>query len=94
MNMASLICSLKGMFNWIVENLFTILDVILSTLLALLPRSPFDFSHKLVWGDFGKLIGYFIPVADMLTSFSLILVTISVYYGIRHLLRLVRAVRS
>jgi hypothetical protein len=94
MNMASLICSMKSFFNWMIENLFTILDLILSSLLAILPTSPFDFSKKLEWGEFGQLVGYFFPIADMLTSFSLILVTITLYYGIRHLLRIVRAVKG
>jgi hypothetical protein len=94
MSMASLICAMKGLFNWIVENLFTVLDLILSTLLAILPSSPFDFSKRLEWGEFGQLVGYFFPIADMMTSFSLILVTIALYYGIRHLLRIVRAVKG
>jgi hypothetical protein len=94
MSMASLICAMKDFFNWMIENLFTVLDLILSTLLAILPTSPFDFSKKLEWGEFGQLVGYFFPIADMLTSFSLILVTITLYYGIRHLLRIVRAVKG
>lgn len=86
-----LMCILKRFFNWLVDTLFDILDFLIGWLIKLLPESPFQF-NQIEWGPFGQLIGTFIPVASILTHFTLILLAISLYYGIRHLIRLVKMV--
>lgn len=90
--MADFLCALKAFANWLIDGLGWILNFLLGWLLALLPNTPFQFD-KVEWGPFGQLVGYFIPVADMLTHLTLILMAVGVYYVLRHLLRLVRMVQ-
>lgn len=90
--MADFLCALKAFANWIIDGLGWILNFLIGWLIAILPATPFAF-EKIEWGPFGQLIGYFIPVADMFTHFTLILVSIGLYYVLRHLLRLVRMVK-
>jgi len=69
----------------------TITDT-LGWLIALLPSIPWEFK-PLQWGEFGNLIGYFIPIPEMLTHFSMILILVILWYGIQHILRIVRMVK-
>ena len=90
--MADILCALKSFANWLLDGIGYILNFLLGWLINLLPSTPFQF-EKVEWGPFGQLIGYFIPVADMFTHFSLILIAVGVYYVMRHLLRLVKMVK-
>ena len=88
----ALFCALVKFCNMLID---MILDTIISSiawLIALLPSVPWQF-QPLQWGDFGKLIGYFIPIADMLTHFTLMLVLVAVWFSVQHILRIVRAVK-
>ena len=85
-------CLLKSFFYWIIENLLTILDYILNMVLLILPNSPFNF-EPLQWGTIGKSVGYFIPVATILNHFITILTAIAIYYSVRYLLRLIKAIQ-
>ena len=84
------------MYNYIlvpvVNFLIDILYIIASTLLKILPSTPFKF-EPLEWGEFGKAVTYFIPVHVMITHFVLLLSAILIYYGIRWLLRLIRQIQ-
>lgn len=86
------LCALKNFANWIIDSIGWLLEFLIGWLIAMLPATPFDFT-SVEWGPFGQLIGYFIPVADMFTHFTLILSAIAVYYVVRHLLRLVKMVK-
>lgn len=61
-------------------------------LITLLPDTPFTFEY-IEWGDFGNFIGYFIPVGDMITHMGYILTAITLWYGVQHAMRLVKAIR-
>lgn len=87
----SIWCLLQQFFYWIVNNVLTILDYILQFVLVILPDTPFEFK-QLEWGILGHSIGYFIPVATIISHFIGILTCISIYYGVRYLLRLIRQV--
>lgn len=87
-----LFCILRNFFYWIIENLLWLLDVIIIFVLGILPNSPFNF-QQLEWGIFGNIVGYFIPVATILSHFVTILSVITIYYGVRYLLRFVKLVQ-
>src|SRR5690625_3226683 len=85
-------CILKSFFYFIIEKLLTILDIIAQFVLLILPDSPFDFK-PVDLGDFGNIVGFFIPVSTLISHFLGILTAISFYYGVRYLLRLIRQVQ-
>lgn len=87
-----ILCALKEFLVWLIDGLGWIMNFLLGWLLMLLPNTPFVF-EPIEWGAFGQLIGYFIPVADMFTHLTLILVAVGLYYLIRHLLRVIRMVQ-
>lgn len=61
-------------------------------MLSFLPESPIQF-EPIKWGAFGNSIGYFIPVQKMLEHFAAILGALTIWYGIQHILRILRMVR-
>lgn len=85
-------CALVKFFNMLIDYVLETITDTLGWLIALLPSVPWEFK-PLQWGDFGNLIGYFIPIADMLTHFSLMLILVIVWYGLQHILRIVRMVK-
>lgn len=85
-------CLLKSFFYWIIENIVTIFDIIAQFVLLILPDSPFTF-EPVEWGMFGDILGFFIPVSTIIQHFLGILMAISIYYGVRYLLRLIRQVQ-
>lgn len=88
----AVVCAIIKIINMLIDHgLETITDV-LGWLIALLPSIPWEFK-PLKWGAFGDLIGYFIPIADMLTHFTLMLILVTVWYGLQHILRIVRMVK-
>lgn len=84
-------CILKSFFYWIIETLLEFLDIIMYFVLQILPDSPFQF-EPIQWGNVGNSIGYFIPVSSILSHFITILSAITIYYGVRYLLRLIKQV--
>jgi len=87
-----IICALKEIINFLVWLLFDWWILGIAWVLDQLPDA--DFSAKPIeWGNFGNAIGYFIPVSDMINHFSLLIVALTVYFGVQHVLRLLKAVR-
>lgn len=85
-------CGMIKVINAIIDwGLETITDT-LAWVIALLPSLP-TLVQPVEWGAFGHAIGYFIPVSDMLTHFSLMLSLILTWYGIQHILRITRAIK-
>ena len=84
-------CLLKNMYYFVINNLLTLLDLIAQFALFLLPNTPFKF-EQVEWGIFGNVVGYYIPVAKILQHFIVILTAISIYYGIRYLLKMIKQV--
>ena len=88
----ALLCALIKFCNMLIDHL---LDTVISTLgwvIALLPSVPWQFK-PLQWGAFGDVVGYFIPIADMLTHFTLMLLLVVVWFSVQHILRIVRAIK-
>lgn len=88
----AIFCALIKVINALTDH---VLDTITSTLgwvIALLPSVPWSF-EPLQWGSFGQAVGYFIPIPTMLTHFTLMLALVIVWFGIQHILRIVRMVK-
>lgn len=78
-------------------NLFTkyILDSMLSTLvwaLSFLPTIPI-LAKPVDWGVFGDSVGYFLPIADMIVHFGLMLALVVMWYSVQHVMRLIRMIK-
>lgn len=85
-------CACIKVINALIDyGLETITDT-LGWVIALLPSVPWTF-EPLQWGAFGDIIGYFIPVATMLTHFSLMLLVVVAWFSIQHILRIIRMVK-
>lgn len=74
--------------NWLID----LLVMITETVFGLLPDSPFVF-EKMSWGVAGQIIGYFIPVPTIIMHFTGLLSAILIYYAVRQILRLVKAIQ-
>lgn len=80
------------MLTRIVNALIDLLVLMLNSLIALLPETPFSFS-QLNWGPFADAIGLVFPVAAMATHFTLLLTAFGSYYVVRWALRLIRQIQ-
>ena len=87
-----LICLLIQFTNLLLDILFDWWIDLLIFMLEFLPSSPIQI-EPIEWGEFGNFIGYFIPVQTMLTHFATILIAVTIWYGLQHVLRLVKMVR-
>lgn len=87
-----LLCILIKIINMLFAVIFSWWVDLLIFLLAFLPPSPIKF-EPIKWGEFGNIVGYFIPVEKMATHFATILMALAVWYAIQHVLRIVRMVR-
>lgn len=88
----NLICILIKFVNFFTESVHNWFISVLIFFIEFLPPSPFRF-EPIQWGEVGNLIGYFIPVAGMLTSLVYITTAVTVWYSIQHILRLLKSVR-
>lgn len=87
-----LICILIKFLNMVFAVLFSWWIDLLIFFLAFLPTSPIKF-EPIKWGEFGNIVGYFIPVAKMAEHFAAILLAVTMWYALQHVLRIVRMVR-
>lgn len=88
----SIWCAIVKIINAITETaLQTIIEVIAS-IISILPSIPIMF-QPVEWGPFGNLVGYFIPISQMLGHFTLMLTLVAVWYTVQHILRLVRMIK-
>lgn len=85
-------CALIAFTNLLMDVLASWWVEMLIWALGLLPTSPFTF-EEIAWGEFGKLIGYFVPIADMMTHFLRILGIVVLWYAIQHIQRLLKLIR-
>ena len=76
-------------------NDFSVKVVILSFVLALLPKSPFvGFSSLVQEVPFISWLNWFLPISEMIVLFESLLVVIGVFYGILYLLNYVGVLKS
>lgn len=85
-------CALVKLINFLVEYVFDVIISAIAWAIALLPTIPI-LAEPIDWGPFGDAVGYFLPVADMITHFSMMLILIIAWYGVQHILRIVRAIK-
>lgn len=85
-------CLLKGFVNFIMDLLADLFYYTIGLVIRLLPDTPFQF-EPVEWGTIGSAVGYFIPIPKMAQHFTILLITIGLYYLVRHLLRLVKMVK-
>lgn len=91
-NMDLVFCLVIKIINFILKVMFSWWIDLLIAMLSFLPASPIQF-EPIKWGAFGNSIGYFIPVETMLKHFAAILTALTIWYGIQHILRILRMVR-
>jgi len=85
-------CLIIKVANMIIAVVFSWWIDMLIFILSFLPVSPFKF-EPIKWGEFGNAIGYFIPVGRMAEHFAMILVAVTMWYALQHILRILRMVR-
>lgn len=90
--MDALFCLLIKIANFFLAVLFGWWIDALIFILSFLPESPIKF-EPIQWGIFGNSIGYFIPVEKMASHFVKVLGAFTIWFGIQHILRILRMVR-
>lgn len=85
-------CALIKFWNAIQEHVIQNVVDLIAWLIALLPSLPIT-NEPLPWGDFGKAIGYFIPVGTMAQHFSLMLTVMIVWYSYEYAMRWVKMIK-
>jgi len=88
----TILCALIKFVNMITEGLGTWLFEIIAWLIELLPSSPFDL-EPVKWGEFGRLVGYLLPISKMLFHFALMLGFVAMWYTVQHILRFVKMIK-
>lgn len=88
----ALFCALIKFCNLLIEHLLGSVIEAMGWLVSLLPSIPWSFP-VLQWGAFGDIVGYFIPIPEMLTHFAMMLVLVTVWFSVQHILRIVRAIK-
>lgn len=71
-------------------NLFA---VVVGGIISLLPTSPFAEVQAVQWTEYTKWIGLIVPVNDIFSHFTYLLLAIAVWYLYRWILRLVQAIQ-
>lgn len=80
------------MLTIILQAIVNIFGSIVMGLLSILPDTPFQFSTT-NWPEWVQCIGVVIPVAGMISHAIAFAGAVAVYYGIRWILRFVRAIQ-
>lgn len=85
-------CALIKFFNMLIDVFLDTIIEVFAWIIALLPSIPWEF-EPLDWGAFGDIIGYFIPIATMLTHFGTMLFLVTIWFSVQHILRIIRAIK-
>ena len=85
-------CFIIDMINFIISPVWKWFIDILQWIISFLPPTPFIF-EPVEWGEFGKSVGYFIPVTSMFTHLAYALVAIAIFYLVQHVARMFRLIR-
>lgn len=88
----TIICALTKFLNFISENILQKIIDSIGWIIGLLPSLPFEFS-PIPWGDFGKSLGYFIPISTMVQHFVMMLVLMALWYGIEYAMRWIKMIK-
>lgn len=85
-------CALVKVWNVIQEHILQNGVDIIGWIIGLLPSLPFEI-QPIEWGEFGKLIGYLLPLGTMAQHFSLMLVLMALWYGYEYIMRFVKLIK-
>lgn len=85
-------CALIDVLNLIIEYGLDTIVFAIAWAIAILPSLPFE-SVQVAWGTMGNSIGYFIPISQMLSHFSLMLGIMVIWYSVQHIMRLVKLIK-
>lgn len=88
----AVMCALIKVWNLIQDHLIETLVNLIAGALDLLPSIPIE-SEELVWGEFGRAIGYFLPISTMLQHFTLFLGLMLVWYSYEYIMRLIKMIK-
>lgn len=88
-----IVCALKEFVQFLFDVLVAWwMDWLTKLIAIILPQNVFNF-ERIEWGAFGNFVGYFIPVAKMVTHLTVILAAVAIYYSWQHIMRLLKMVR-
>lgn len=85
-------CFIKKVFQLLLDLLALLWEYTLAYVIELLPNSPFNF-EPVNWGIMGDYMGYIFPIQTMFLHFTSLLVAITLFYSIRHIIRLVKMIK-
>lgn len=85
-------CALIEFFNMIIDHILNNALSIIEFLIGLLPSLPLP-TPSLIWGEFGVMIGYFVPVGSLVKHFTLMLSLVSVYYAYEYIMRWIKMIK-
>lgn len=85
-------CALVRFINSLSENILQKIIDSIAWVVSLLPSMPFEFS-PIPWGDFGKSLGYFIPVSTMVQHFVMMLALMILWYSIEYAMRWIKMIK-
>lgn len=85
-------CALIEFANMLIEHVLNNFLSMIALIIGLLPSLPLP-QNNLVWGDFGRSIGYFIPLGTMAQHFTLMLALMIIWYSYEYIMRLIKMIK-
>lgn len=85
-------CALVKFVNMLSENVLQHVINAIAWVIGLLPSLPFAFP-EVPWGDFGKSVGYFIPIGTIIQHFVMMLALVVIWYGVEYVMRWIKMIK-
>lgn len=85
-------CAIVKVVNEVSEQVLQRVIDGIAWVIALLPSLPIG-NEPLPWGDFGRSVGYFIPISTMVQHFVLMLAIMIVWYGVEYAMRWIKMIK-
>lgn len=85
-------CALVKFINSLSENILQKIIDSIAWVVNLLPSMPFEF-NPIPWGDFGRSLGYFIPISTMVQHFVMMLALMLLWYSIEYAMRWIKMIK-
>lgn len=88
----SIVCALIKLWNLFQEYILQIIIDFIGMLIGLLPSLPIP-SEPVEWGEFGKAIGYFLPISSMVQHFVMMLGLMILWYSYEYIMRWIKMIK-
>lgn len=88
----SIKCALIEIINMFTESVLQKIINAIAWIIGLLPSFPIE-NEPLQWGEFGKAIGYFLPIGTLLQHFLLMLALMIIWYSYEYIMRWVKMIK-